>query len=189
MTGRIDLLLEAARDRIAAWLPELAECAVHDGRVDIKEARRVGLPAPCVRVALLEAREISPERYPDAEAPGAATAVLRLGAFALALDKSRDESGWKAARAMAERIAVGVALDSWSIGVPRGRPSQIRIASQFGSELDNTGLAVVAVAWEQELELAEPGTAAPSRPLPAELYRSFGPGTGGYDRLVPEESP
>ena len=204
MSGRIDRLLEAARDRIRAWLPDLADCRVHDGRVDGEEAQRLGLRAPAVLVALLEVRAVGACRFPEPPdeqgrggEPGLANLTLRAAAFVLAEDTrepgSREaDSGWKRARAMSERIAVGIATDPWELEFPRSQPSEVRIASLYGPEQDRSGLAVMAVAWEQEIEISEPGTAGPDRPLPAELYRGLAPETGAehaidYKRLAPEE--
>ena len=197
MSGRIDALLEHARDRIRAWLPELAECEVHDGRIDGPEAERVAIRAPAVRVALLDAREVEPCRYPEpgddagfGGSLGAAHATLRLAACAVCEDRDRGTSGWKHARAICERVAVGIATDPWELGFPRERPSEIRITSLFSAGQDRSGTALMAVAWEQAIEIEEPGGSGPDRPLPRELYRGQAPETGAghagsYDELYP----
>ena len=200
MTGRIDALMEHARDRISAWLPDLRHCGTHDGRVDGREVGRIAKRTPAVLVGLLEASDVEADRFPvppDAQGlggePGSAVAALRLSAFVLCRDVDRSTSGWKRARAICERIAVGIATDPWQVGFPREMPSEIRIASLYSSGQDRTGVALMAVAWQQRIELVEPDAAGPDRPLPRELYRGLEPETGAahaddYDRLAPEEA-
>ena len=204
MSSRIEIMLEAARDRVRSWLPELATCEVHDGRVDAAEIDRVAIRAPAVLLALLEVPRVEPERagQPAGEdgyggRPGTATARLRIGAFVIAEDAREPGPGvptsaWKAARAMCERIATGVALDSWQVGFRRERPEGVLVTSRFDTRRAGSGIALMAVAWEQRIELSEPGTAGDARPLPAELYRGIDPETGGshvadYEKLAPAE--
>ena len=187
---RVNDLLEYARDRIRAWLPELQDCLVHDGRVDGAEIDRVAVRDPAVLVALLEVPAVEPCRLPEPDSgPAAAMAKLRLAAFAVCGDKDRDTSGWKRARAICERVALGIAADPWQLGFPRQRPAKIQVQNLFSGAQDKTGAALMAVAWEQAIEIEEPGAeGGPDRPLPSELYRGLAPETGpehagDYERI------
>ena len=180
-----DAVLEAVCARIRAWLPACREVQPHDGRFATEELQRWAARAPAVRVASLGVAAIR------AAGDGGVELDLQLWAFAVAKDLPERSRG-AAARAMADRLLVGLPGERWGLaGV--GEARQARAENLYTPGLDKLGLALWAVAWRQacRFELAADPTAEnpADRPLPAELYAGIAPDIGAgreaaYEQLA-----
>lgn len=181
-TASTDAVLEAVCARIRAWLPACKEVQPHDGRFAVEELQRWAARVPAVRVASLGVAAVR------AVGDGRVELDLQLWAFAAAKDQPGRSRG-AAARAMADRLLVGLPGERWGLaGV--GEARQARAENLYAPGLDKLGLALWAVAWRQacRFEWAE-GPPAADWPLPTELYAGVAPDIGAareaaYDRLA-----
>ena len=193
-----NVLLADICARIAQYFihwPQPVDCAVHDGRFAPDELDRFVVRAPAVRVAALAAADA----LDSGGEPGGGELVtidLRLAAVAIAADSPGTSRG-EAARALADRIMYGIALESaWRPAA--GDPREIRAGNLYNGKLDaSKAIALWAVSWRQQVnarladfEQVPPDTAE----LPNTVLAGFTPDVGtahaaDYDTVVvPERS-
>ena len=162
---------------------------MHDGRFAPDELDRFVVRAPAVRVAALAAADALDSGGQPAGGE-LVTIDLRLAAVVIAAADVGTSRG-EAARAMADRIMYGIALESaWRPAA--GEPREIRAGNLYSGKLDaSKAIALWAVSWRQQVnarladfEQVPPDTAE----LPDRVLSGFVPDVGAahaadYERL------
>ena len=169
--------------------PQRVDCAVHDGRFAPDELDRFVVRAPAVRVAALAAADaLDSGGQPDGGE--LVTIDLRLAAVVIAAEIPGTSRG-EAARALADRIMFGIALEyGWHPAA--GEPREIRAGNLYSGKLDaSKAIALWGVSWRQQVnarladfEQVPPDTAD----LPETVLSGFAPDVGAahaadYERL------
>ena len=175
--------------------PQPVDCAVHDGRFAPDELDKFVVRAPAVRVAALAAADAL-DSGGEPDGGELVTIDLRLAAVVIAADSPGTSRG-EAARALADRIMYGIALESAWLPAA-GDPREIRAGNLYNGKLDaSKAIALWAVSWRQQVnarladfEQVPPDTAE----LPNTVLAGFAPDVGtahaaDYDTVVaPERS-
>ena len=163
---RLNELLEAIAGGVREALPDLKTCAVHDGRFQAAELRRLSLRATAMLIAWLGT--------PRTETPGLmwTDCDQQLAAFIVTRDAPRLPRG-KAARAIAATLLLLIPRARWGFfsapGI--GAAERLQARNLFSAEIDKANVALWAVTWRQALRLvAAEDRTCPA--LPAELYAS-----------------
>ena len=205
---RSNEFLEAVRDEIKAWLPDLKTCAVHDGRFDLPEVKRFAVKAPAVLVACLGTVSVEDRGDEGIES-------LRLWAAFVLTRSTPGLLRGEAARNLVDNLELlilrgyyvtndqGVVItdpitgartlaNRWGLrGI--GPAEQVRSQNLYSASTDKDGVSLWAVTWRQKLRL-EPLSEEEDCPLPSEIYLGQDPDIGmdhelDYRRVNPDPLP
>lgn len=181
---RSNEFLEAVRDEIKAWLPDLKTCAVHDGRFDLPEVKRFAVVAPAVLVACLGTVSVEDRGDEGIES-------LRLWAAFVLTRSTPGLSRGAAARNLVDNLELlilrGIVVtdevtgrqtlaNRWGLrGI--GPAEQVRSQNLYSASTDKVGASLWAVTWRQKLRL-EPLIEAEDCPIPSEIYLGRDPDIG-----------
>jgi phage gp37-like protein len=141
-------LRDAVVNTIKSGLGPGIGCEPHGGRFDVAELKRVSKKAPAVFVAFLGFRNLT---YAN---DGKFQANVAWGAFVVAKDKRNLRRDLVAA-AVVDRLTLIVPGNTWGTDDCLGRPDNVRGDNLFSSVVDNLGVAMWAVTWQQSMAFAE----------------------------------
>lgn len=161
-------LLEAVCARILEWLPDLGECAVHDGRFSATEVARWAVKAPAVRVSSLGIVEVGDSGDEQCEP------VHQLASVVITRETAGLPRGM-AARNIVDRLISGIPRERWGLGGV-GAATNLRADNLYSGSLDKKGVALWGVLWRQTLRLGRP--VDEDCPLPSQLYLGVAPEIG-----------
>lgn len=142
--------LIACRDGIVAAIkaaiPALKEVKSHAGRFDLAELQRLAAKAPAVRVACLGVLSAK-------ATPGCVEITVSWAAFVIA----KDQRGLKrdaAALALITAIMPTIPGNLWGLDNVDA-PDKIRADNLYSGKLDQKGVALWGVRWQQDMQLGQ----------------------------------
>lgn len=164
----LDTLLDAIAVELRGDLPALKTCEVHDGRWGDDELKRWSRNTPAVLIACLGVvkTDTPGERWTDAD--------LQLAIYVMTEDRIEDRRKLprgRAARNLVAWLLLHLPRTRWGLpaDVSLGLPEQVRAANLYSGDVDEHGVAMWLVSWQQTLRL-EAAADRTCPPLPTELY-------------------
>lgn len=139
-------LRTAMINAIQTALPSLKEVKAHGGRFSLEELKAASARAPSVRVACLG--------FPDiAQSEAGVKAQTAWGAFVIAGDQTQAHRD-ALALTLVWALALIIPGNCWSYSDTVDQARQVRADNLFSRELDKNGIALWAVTWRQEIDIA-----------------------------------
>ena len=137
-------------DQLALALPALKHCKPHPGRFDAAELRRVAAQAPALFLAVLQVSNLT------VNSTGIREATLDLGAFIVTKDEAGSPRDSQVLD-LSEQILQLLPKQKWATAQTRSVEStSIRAQNLYSGSLDNLGIALWLVSWQQRIEIPKP---------------------------------
>ncbi len=141
-------LRDAMLTQIQAAVPSLKEVKPHGGRFSLEELKAASVRSPSVRVACLGFQDIS-------ASDGGATVNAVWGAFIIAGDQAEPRlSRDSAALAIAGALSLLIPDNCWGKEEAVDGAKNVKAENLFSREIEKNGIALWAVTWRQDVDLA-----------------------------------
>jgi hypothetical protein len=131
---------------IQTALPSLKEVKAHGGRFSLEELKAASARAPSVRVACLGFSDIASTEV-------GVKAQTVWGAFVIAGDQAQAHRD-ALALTIVSALALLVPGNCWGLDATVDQARQVRADNLFSRDLDKNGVALWAVTWRQEVDIA-----------------------------------
>ncbi|MFV1599300.1 MULTISPECIES: hypothetical protein [Phaeobacter] len=152
--------------RFNALLPDLRECAPHEGKYTLDDLKREGIPAPAVKVSCLGAKQ--DQTYAGAPA----TFLLLMAAYVVTRDGLGTRRDLLAAQ-ICQTLLATIPEQTWGLdGIGPARTTAMH--TLISTKVKSKAVSLWAVTWLQPISFFQP---AP-RSLGVELHVGIAPKVG-----------
>lgn len=176
-----NVFVSAVVSAIKAWFkpgdaarPALVSCESHPGRFDEAELRRFATAAPAIRVACLGFADLG------ANASCQSNVMLQMGVFVITRNQpgeTRDAVALNLLRGLSRLVP----QNRWGLNFTHD-PEHIRAQNLYGATINQQGVSLWALSWEQLLSIGEPDMfswdTGIDGEIPSRVWAGFEPNVG-----------